>query len=171
MKIELEMKINEEEENNDVASQSLMNSLKDKDKHEVLFSPESSQLYSAVRPEANFEYDYEINQIRFGEEKEEEFMYIKTSSKVVGDKYIKIDPENGLFDTLNYPYAGDDKTFINFYEEENTVLVIENLNYKKRENIDISSDDEVEPVKSIEKPVFAFYIKYYLRTIQLNFDE
>ena len=109
MKIELEMKINEEEENNDVASQSLMNSIKDTDKHEVLFSPESSQLYSAVRPEANYEYDYEINQIRFGEEKEKEFMYIKTSSKVVGDKYIKIDPENGLFDTLNYPYAGDDK--------------------------------------------------------------
>lgn len=69
MKIELEMKINEEEENNDVASQSLMNSIKDTDKHEVLFSPESSQLYSAVRPEANYEYDYEINQIRFGEEK------------------------------------------------------------------------------------------------------
>ena len=44
MKIELEMKINEEEENNDVASQSLMNSIKDKDKHEVLFSHESSQL-------------------------------------------------------------------------------------------------------------------------------
>ena len=109
MKIELEMKINEEEENNDVASQSLMNSIKDKDKHEVLFSPESSQLYSAVRPEANYEYDYEINQIRFGEEKEKEFMYIKTSSKVIGDKYIKIDPENGLLDTLNYPYAGDDK--------------------------------------------------------------
>ena len=110
MKIELEMKINEEEEeNNDVPSQNLMDSLKDKDKHEVLFSPESSQLYSAIRPEANYEYDYEINQIRFGEEKEEEFMYLKTSNKIVGDKYIKIDPENGLFDTLNFPYAGDDK--------------------------------------------------------------
>ena len=109
MKIELEMKINEEEENNDVPSQYLINTLKDKDKHEVLFSAESSQLYSAVRPEANYEYDYEINQIRFGEEKEEEFMYIKASSKVVGDKYIKIDPEKALFDTLNYPYAGDDK--------------------------------------------------------------
>ena len=60
---------------------------------------------------------------------------------------------------------------INFYEEENTVLVVENLGYIKRENIDISSDDEVEPVKSIEKPGFAFYIEYYLRTIQLNFDE
>ena len=55
MKIELEMKIDEEEENNDVPNQFLMNSLKDKDKHEVLFSAESSQLYSAVRPEANYE--------------------------------------------------------------------------------------------------------------------
>ena len=109
MKIELEMKIDDEEEDNDISNQSLMNSLKDKDKHEVLFSSESSQLYSAVRPEANYEYDYEINQIRFGEEKEEEFMYIKTSNTIVGDKYIKIDPENGLFDSLNYPYAGDDK--------------------------------------------------------------
>ena len=58
MKIELEMKINEEEENNDVPSQYLINTLKDNDKHEVLFSAESSQLYSAVRPEANYEYDY-----------------------------------------------------------------------------------------------------------------
>ena len=109
MKIELEMKINEEDEDNDLSNQSLMNTLKDKDKHEVLFSPESSQLYSAIRPEASYEYDYEVNNIRFGEEKEQEYMYIKTSSKVVGDKYIKVDPEKGLFDTLNYPYAGDDK--------------------------------------------------------------
>ena len=109
MKIELEMKIDDEEEDNDISNQSLMNSLKDKDKHEVLFSSESSQLYSAVRPEANYEYDYEVNQIHFGEEKKEEYMYIKTSSKVVVDNYIKIDPEHGLFDTLNYPYAGDDK--------------------------------------------------------------
>ena len=109
MKIELEMKIDDEEEDNDISNQSLMNSLKDKDKHEVLFSSESSQLYSAVRPEASYEYDYEVNQIHFGEEKHEEYMYVKISSRVVVDKYQKIDPEHSLFDTLNYPYAGDDK--------------------------------------------------------------
>ena len=109
MKIELETKINEEDEDNDLSNQTLMNTLKDKDKHEVLFSPESSQLYSAIRPEASYEYDYEVNNIRFGEEKEQEYMYIKTSSQIVGDKYIKVDPEKGLIDTLNYPYAGDDK--------------------------------------------------------------
>ena len=114
MKIELEMKMNEEEveeleENNDVPGSFLMNTIKDNEKHQVLFSPESSQLYSAIRPEASYEYDYEINQIRFGKEKGQEFMYIKTTSKLVGDKFIRIDPEHCLHDTINYPYAGDEK--------------------------------------------------------------
>ena len=38
-------------------------------------------------------------------------MYIKTTSKILGDKYIKIDPETNLYDTLNFPYSGDDKIF------------------------------------------------------------
>ena len=106
MKIELELKINEENDNDNA---NLKNILGDKDKHEVLFSPESSSLYSSTRTEASYDYDYEINQIRFGEEKEEEYMYIKKTSKILGDKYIKIDPETDLYDTLNYPYSGDEK--------------------------------------------------------------
>ena len=106
MKIELELKINEENDNDNT---NLKNKLADKDKHEVLFSPECSSLYSSTRNEASYEYDYEINQIRFGEEKEEEYMYIKTTSKILGDKYIKIDPETDLYDTLNYPCSGDEK--------------------------------------------------------------
>ena len=114
MKIELEMKIKEvEEEESDISNGSLLNVIKDKEKHEVLFSPESSTLYSAVRPEASYEYDYEVNQIRFGEEKEEEFMYAKVSSKIVGDKYIKIEPDKNFYDNLNYPYSGDEKILNN----------------------------------------------------------
>ena len=108
MKIELELKIDDETDN-DNSNLSITSTMKEQDKHEVLFSPECSSLYSSTRPEASYEYDYEINQIRFGEEKEEEYMYIKTTSKIVGDKYIKIDPETNLYDTLNFPYSGDEK--------------------------------------------------------------
>ena len=40
-----------------------------KDKQQALFSPESSKLYASTRPEANYEFDYEINSILFKEEK------------------------------------------------------------------------------------------------------
>ena len=112
MKIELELKIDDETDN-DNSNLSITSTMKEQDKHEVLFSPECSSLYSSTRPEASYEYDYEINQIRFGEEKEEEYMYIKTTSKIVGDKYIKIDPETNLYDTLNFPYSGDEKLLNN----------------------------------------------------------
>ena len=108
MKIELELKI-KDEDNNDNQNINSISSLINQEKHEVLFSSESSSLYSSTRQEASFEFDYEINLIRFGEEKEEEYMYIKTHSKILGDKYIKIDPETDLYDTLDYPYSGDKK--------------------------------------------------------------
>ena len=114
MKIELEMKIKSPEEqdnDSDNAESSFMSTLTNTDKHEVLFSPESSSLYSSTRMEASYIYDYEVNLIHFGEEKEKEYMYIKTTSKILGDKYIKIDPETNLYDTLNFPYSGDDKIF------------------------------------------------------------
>ena len=118
MKIELELKIKEDEEeekDNENLDLSALSALYNNshEKHEVLFSPESSTLYSSTRFEANYEYDYEINLIRFGEEKEQEYMYIKTNSKTVGDKYLKINPESNLYDTLNFPYSGDDKILNN----------------------------------------------------------
>ena len=45
--------------------------------------------------------------IRFGEENEREYMYIKTTNKLLGDKYVKIFPERDLYDSLNMPYSGD----------------------------------------------------------------
>ena len=81
--------------------------------NKVLFSEESSALYSSTREEAHWSYDYEINNIRFGEEKEREFMFIKTTSKILGDKYVKISPESNLYDSLNIPYSGDEKILNN----------------------------------------------------------
>jgi phosphatidylinositol-3,4,5-trisphosphate 3-phosphatase/dual-specificity protein phosphatase PTEN len=115
MKIELELKIKEDEENDDVdnALTTMVTTVKDKEKHEVLFSPDCSSLYSCVRPEASYEYDYEINGIKFGEEKEEQCMYIKANSKLLGDKYARINPETELHDTLDFPYSGDVKLLNN----------------------------------------------------------
>jgi hypothetical protein len=72
------MKIQDEpeEEKNIITSKSvLMERILNVERHEVLFSPETSQQYSSNRPEAIFSYDYEINNLRFGEEKEREHMY------------------------------------------------------------------------------------------------
>ena len=115
MKIELEMKIKNPDEDNDIdnSETSFMSTLTNSDKHEVLFSPESSSLYSSTRMEASYNYDYEVNLISFGEEKGQEYMYIKKTSKILGDTYVKIDPETNLYDTLNYPYSGDDKILNN----------------------------------------------------------
>ena len=108
MKIELEMKIKEEEdEDAEARLMTVGTAVKDIERHEVLFSPDCSSLYSCVRLEASYEYDYEINNIKFGQEKEEEYMYIRADSKILGDKYIRIDPETSLYDTLNFPYSGD----------------------------------------------------------------
>ena len=115
MKIELEMRIKNPDEDNDTdnSESTFMSTLTNSDKHEVLFSPESSSLYSSARMEARYDYDYEVNLIRFGNEKGEEYMYIKKTSKILGDKYEKIDPESYLYDTLEYPYSGDDKILNN----------------------------------------------------------
>ena len=116
MNIELQLKIKEDDDNDndfDNAQTTMVSKLKDKEKHEVLFSPECSSLYSSTRPEAKYEYDYEINEVKFGEEKDEEYMYIRAKTKLLGDKYIKIDPESSLYDTLNFPYSGDEKVLKN----------------------------------------------------------
>ena len=77
-------------------------------KHEILFSDECSSLYNSSRPEASYEFDYEINNIRFGEEKGQEYMLIKENSKVLLDNYVKIDPLTQLYDNINIPYTGDE---------------------------------------------------------------
>ena len=107
MNIELEMKIDEDENEVPDSKTKLMEALTSGDRHEVLFSPETSHLYSSTRPEASYSYDYEVNDIRFGEENEREYMYIKTTNKLLGDKYVKIFPERDLYDSLNMPYSGD----------------------------------------------------------------
>ena len=115
MKIELELKIKEDEEEVDPDNSlvTIMTTVKDKERHEVLFSSESSSLYSCVRTEACYEYDYEINQIRFGEENDEEFMYINRTTKIRGDRYFQIDPEENLYDSIYFPYSGDPKILNN----------------------------------------------------------
>ena len=107
MNIELEMKIQDEPEDNIDSTTSLVPRMSYVEKHGVLFSPETSHLYSLTRQEASFSYDYEINNIRFGEEQEHEYMYIKTTNKLLGDKYVKIFPERDLYDSLEIPYSGD----------------------------------------------------------------
>ena len=108
MNIELEMKIHEDEPETKINSRtSLVGRLSYSEKHEVLFSPETSHLYSSTRQEASFSYDYEINNICFGEEKEQEYMYIKTTNKLLGDRFVKIFPEKDLYDSLDIPYSGD----------------------------------------------------------------
>ena len=77
-------------------------------KHEILFSDECSSLYNSSRPEASYEFDYEINNIRFGEEKGQEYMLIKEENKVLLDKYVKIDPSTQLYDNTNVSYTGDE---------------------------------------------------------------
>ena len=106
MKIELEMKIQDEPQE-DYSSSTLIKRASYMERHEVLFSPETSHLYSYTRPEASYSYDYEINDLRFGEEKEREYMYIRHTNSLLGDKYVRICPETNLYDSLNIPWSGD----------------------------------------------------------------
>ena len=126
MKIELELKIKEDDEDiePDKSLLTIMSTIKDKVKHSVLFSSESSYLYSSTRPEANYDYDYEINLIKFGEEKDEEYMYIKETSKIRGDRFFRIDPEIDLYDTILFPCTGDEKILNN---KGNTKLAKANI--------------------------------------------
>ena len=75
--------------------------------HKVLFSPECSSLYSFTRPEAGYDYDYEINSVNFIEEDDQEYMRVKSESKLLGEKYIKIDPSTELCDSTNIAYNGN----------------------------------------------------------------
>ena len=114
MNIELEMKIQDDTDDEKITTSSTMLVKRySTERHEVLFSEESSALYSSTREEARWVYDYEINNIRFGEEKEREFMFIKTTSKILGDKYVKISPETNLYDSLNISYSGDERILNN----------------------------------------------------------
>ena len=74
MNIELEFKIKDKEEDFDIENmnQSSHKALAEVEQHKVLFSEESSSLYSSTRKEANYDYDYEVNNVRFGEEKDHE---------------------------------------------------------------------------------------------------
>ena len=83
-----------------------------RDRQQDLFSPESSKLYSSKRSEAKYEFDYEINSIEFREENGEEIMYIKTTSKMFGDKYSVVDLDS-FYDTLDFKYSGDEKLLNN----------------------------------------------------------
>ena len=109
MKIELGLKIKEKEEDYNVETMNLDShkALTEVEQHKVLFSEESSALYSSTRPEANYDYDYEVNNVRFGEENDQEYLYIKKESPLLGIKYVKIDPSTELYDSLNIPYDGN----------------------------------------------------------------
>ena len=108
MNIELQSNIQDKEESFDL-NQSSNKSFSDQYKHKVLFSEESSSLYSSNRPEASYVYDYEVNNVKFAEEDDEECLYIKKSSSLLGVKYEKIDPSTQLYDSINIPYSGDPK--------------------------------------------------------------
>jgi hypothetical protein len=83
-----------------------------KDKQQALFSPESSKLYASTRPEAKYEFDYEINSILFKEEKGKENMYMKVNHKMFGDKLVPVNPGD-LYDTLDFSSTGDEKILHN----------------------------------------------------------
>ena len=108
MKIELELKIKDKEEDFELEqmNQSSHKALSEVEQHKVLFSEESSGLYSSSRPEANYDFDYEVNNIRFGEENEHEYIYIKRENPLLGIKYERIDPSQELYDSLNIPFDG-----------------------------------------------------------------
>lgn len=110
--MELKIKQGEEDKDNDDSNTSFISTSSNQEKHEVLFSSETSSLYSSTRMEAKYDYDYEINLIQLIEENEIEYLYIIQTSKLLGDKYIKINPEN-LTDTIDFPYSGDDKILNN----------------------------------------------------------
>ena len=109
MKIEFELKLKENESDYDIDVMNLSShkALNEVEQHKVLFSEESSALYSSTRPEANYNYDYEINNVRFGEENEQEYLYLKTESPLLGVKYHKIDPSQDLYDSIKIPYNGN----------------------------------------------------------------
>ena len=83
-----------------------------KEKHQALFTAESSKLYSSLRSEAKYEFDYEINLLEFKVENGEEVMYTKTKTKMFGDKLVKVNLDS-LEDTLDFKSSGDEKLLNN----------------------------------------------------------
>ena len=83
-----------------------------KDKEQALFSPESSKLYASTRPEAQYEFDYEINSILFKEEKGQENMYMRVRNKMFGDKLVPVNLQD-LYDNLDFSSTGDEKILHN----------------------------------------------------------
>ena len=123
-------------EDETVGSISHTKSIDATEKHEVLFSEESSSLYSSTSPEASYEFDYEINSIRFGEEKNHEYMYRLEPNKLMGDKYVKIDPASELYDTINVPYTGEESvTKANSSESKFKANIFKTLVSKKKKRI------------------------------------
>ena len=110
IEMEMEYKANESEEEDyeiENMNKSSQKALEGAEQHQVLFSAESSMLYSSTRPEAKYDFDYEINTVRFSDDKDEENMFIKQESKLLGTKYEKVDPSTDLCDSLDIPYYGD----------------------------------------------------------------
>ena len=106
--MESEMRIKEMEKND-------LSKLKDGEapkKHEILFSDECSSLYSSSRPEAKYEFDYEINSILFKEEKGQENMYMRVRNKMFGDKLVPVNLQD-LYDNLDFSSTGDEKILHN----------------------------------------------------------
>ena len=74
--------------------------------------------------------------------------------------------ENEPNDSYNLRGRDDQLSLaIPYYEGSTPTLLIENLNYKEQSEDDYYTEDENE------KPGFAFYIEYYLRSFKTNFDE
>jgi len=72
--------------------------------------------------------------------------------------------ENEPNDSYNLRGRDDQLSLaIPYYEGSTPTLLIENLNYKEQSEDDYYSEDENEN----EKPGFAFYIEYYLRSFKL----
>ena len=115
MNIELEegiKEVSEELENSEIIdSKSSLTHEGQQGQHKDLFDNETSFLYSATRPESNYDYDYEINSIKIKEEKINDNkilnMYIKTKANNNKIEYIKINPNETLHDSLNISYNGD----------------------------------------------------------------
>ena len=101
----MEKNINKKKEEN---KKNDSDSLKNKIKTWKLFSKESYSLYSSTRKEERWKFDYEINSISFGEEKDKEYMHILEGNKLLSDKYKKLDPSTNLIDTIFVNYSGEE---------------------------------------------------------------
>lgn len=77
--------------------------------HSILFSTETSFLYSSQRPEARYIYDYEVNNVKSNIDLESDYILIKSGNNIDSDNYIKINPSEELHDSLDIPYFGDSK--------------------------------------------------------------